>query len=313
MREKLVFLSIALTLMISIVLFGPTTAHAYTLTNPTVYVDTTLNRTVPLQTFIEIPFKTAVGQTQTLYIKVARAPHETHEPPLGTDKTLGYQFRLSWDPDMFYLRHYTDVQEEPPTVSTTANFLKRRMYIYNPDLLAWELSGIYSPNLAKANHTGTVIVGNTLTAPSPTTVPLPAEYFDPIIGPTAPDAGRHSGANYDLPYTENATQPAPQLDGLTTITDPQYVLLGVITLTAKAVPPPGYTGSSFHLSDVVLINYGAGQYLPVETFDAVYGFLPVTPEFPLGLDFIILLTTAILVVYIWRHKPRPKQPSFLRE
>lgn len=310
MREKTILISIALAIMITGVFLNLPEAHA-AYPNPTVYVDTTLNRATPLLTPIIVAAKTSVGATQLFYIKVARAPHETTEPTaLGTDKTFAYQFRLSWDPSMFYLRLASHVIEEPATVSTTANFLKRRQYTYTgvsgvDGSTIWEIGSIYQTSFAKSNDTGTVLCGNTLTA-DPTTAPLPSEYFDPTIGPTAPDVGRQMGDNYDLPYTENATQAVLQLDGSTIVTDPQYVLLGVITLTAKAIPPAGtYPGSAFHLSDILLFNYGSpnpAPYTPVDTFDAYYVKVPVVPEFPLGLGIIMMLAPAIPIAYIWRSR-----------
>jgi len=313
MREKKVLISIALTIMIAAILFSLPKAHAAT-PFPTIYVDTTLNRVTPLLTPITVTSK-AAGATQAFYIKVARAPHETTEPTaLGTDKTFAYQFRLNWDNTMFGISNIaTRVSEEPATVTTTAGFLKRRMYSYDPDgstygYIGWGVAGTYSTSFQKSNDTGTLLVGNTLTA-DPTPSPLPPEYFDPDLGLYAPDKTRHLGANYDLPYTVNATQAVPQPDPdiPTTVTDPTYILLGIVTLTSRGAPPADYAGSAFHLSDVLLFDYGEPNprpYLPVDTFDAYYIKVPVVPEFPLGLGLAMLLTTAIPVVYVWRTRKK---------
>lgn len=282
-------------------------------TGPTVYVDTTLYRTTLLTTPVIVTAATSVGSAKTIYVKLARAPQENHEPELPTDKTFAWGFTLTYDTTMFRIASIaTDITEEPLTVTTVAQFLKRRMYAYNPDPLVWELSGIYSTSFAKGEGTpGVLTLGDTLVAPSPTTVPLPPEYFDGTIGPTAPDVGRHLGTSYDLPSTLNSTQAVLQLDGSTTVTDPSYCLLAIIKLTATAVPPGGYAGSAFHLSDIILIDADTQtSYFASSggsTMDGYYVKTPVVPEFPLGLAPTMALAAAIPIVYLWRRRKVIKQ------
>jgi len=297
---------------------GPREAKALR-TEPTFYVDSLLYRAPaqqPLTSPIIFPAVTSVGQARTLYVKIARAPHETSEPALLTDKTFTWGFTLTYDTSMFKIASVTtDVTEEPPTVTTAAQFLKRRIYTFDTDPFSptyntWYVSGFYGTSFGKGETTpGVLTVGNTLVSPDPTTVALPAEYSAPDTGPTAPDKGRHAGSNYDLPYTENATQAVLQLDGATTVTDPSYCLLAIIKLTSVAVPTADYVGSAFHLSDVGLLEYdGKTDYFASSggtTMDGAYVKIPPPiPEFPLGLAPILMLAPAIPIVYLWRTRKK---------
>jgi hypothetical protein len=253
--------------------------------------------------------------TRFLYVKIARAPHVSTEPALDTDKTFSWGFTLTYDTTVFQIASLsTDITEEPASVTTAAQFLKRRMYAFDADGSItgtpemWYLSGFYKTGFAAGEGTpGVLTVGNSLIAPSPTTVPLPPEYV--TFSATAPDSGRHAGSNYDLPYTENATQAKLQADG-STLTDPSYCLLAIIKFTATAVPPVDYLGSAFALSDIILLQgdtttnyfYTSGG----TTMDGYYVKVPLVPEFPLGLGIVTSLATLIPVIYLWRRRPKKK-------
>jgi hypothetical protein len=306
---------VAIALMLSLA-FGPQPVKAQG--EPMVYVDSLLYRAPaqqPLTSPVIIPAVTSLPATKTIYVKIARAPHESTEPALDTDKTFSAGFTLTYDTSMFQIASLsTDVTEEPASVTTAAQFLKRRMYAFDADGSItgtpemWYLSGFYTTSFAKGEATlGTLTVGGTIIAPSPTTVPLPPEYV--TYSATAPDSGRHAGSNYDLPYTENATQAKLQADG-STITDPSYCLLAIIKFTAIAVPSVDYPGSIFQLSDVIMLQgdtttnyfYSSGG----TTMDGYYVQVPLVPEFPLGLGIVTSLATLIPVIYLWRRRPKKK-------
>jgi len=303
------------TKVITFSAFGPREANAQG-AGPSVYVDTTLNRTAPLIAPILVTAVTAIGQAKTLYVKIARAPHLSNEPPLSTDKTFAWGFTLTYDTSMFKVNVIgTDITEEPATVTTTAQFLKRRMYSFDPDgstfgYIGWGVSGFYTTSFASGESPpGTLTLGDTYIGTSdPTTIPLPADYFDATNGPYAPDHGRQLGSNYDYAYTENSTQAVLQPDGVTTVTDPTYCLLAIIKLTSVAVPTGSYGGSAFHLSNIILIQQdGSTNYFGPSggtTMDAYYVKVPAAPEFPLGLGVVMMIAPAIVAAYLWRKRPK---------
>ena len=304
---------LAIALMLTLA-FGPQPVEAQG--TPMIYIDNLVFRTpaTPQTSPWVYPAVTVIGQTRLLYVKIARAPHDSTEPQLDTDKTFSWGFTLTYDTTMFQIASMTtDVTEEPITVTTAAQFLKRRVYAFDADGSVtgtpemWYLNGFYTTSFAKGEGSpGVLTVGGTLLAPSPATVTLPPEYV--TFSATAPDSGRHAGSNYDLPYTENATQAKLQADG-STITDPSYCLLAIIKLTSIAVPPGGYPGSALHLSDIIMLQgdtttnyfYTSGG----TTMDAYYVAQPV-PEFPLGVGLATSLATLIPIIYLWRRRPKKK-------
>lgn len=311
---------VAIALMLSLAIMPGEVSAPPATTGPTIFIDNLVYRpTAPLVSPYILPAVTGPNIARTLYVKIARGPQENHEPGLPTDKTFSWGFTLTYDTTVWKVANLgTDVTEEPLTVTTAAQFLKRRVYACDFDGSitgvpgVWYLNGFYTTSFAKGEATlGTLTVGGTLLAPSPAATPLPIEYFDPAFGPNAPDAGRQMGEFYDLPYTLNASQVKPQDDG-SSVTDPAYSLLAIIKFTSVAAPPPGYAGSAFHLSDIILLqadttsNYFASAL--GTTMDAYYVKVPAAPEFPFGLGVIMMIAPAVALMYLWRTRKKVTKP-----
>jgi hypothetical protein len=98
--------------------------------------------------------------------------------------------------------------------------------------------------------------------------------------------------------------PITQPDG-TTIGDTNYNTLCSIRLQQTALLPAGSTGyRAFTLSDILLFERDGLHDYPGTTFPAYIGGIPVVPEFPLGLGFVMLLAPAIPIVYLWRTRKK---------
>jgi len=320
MRERKILITLAIAMLVSTMLFalsGVKEAHAPT-TETTLYIDYMPYRDpvadgLYVEPFI-YPAVDAVGTQYPLYVKIARAPHEISEPALATDKTYGWQFRLSWDPTMWKISDVVaDVKEVDLAETRAEQFLKRHQYTWTTLTSKWSLKGTYSTAFATGPSTGpapdTVLVSDGLLA-DPTLTALPSYYYTyyDYAGRTPPDRGRQwplppaTSGYYDLPYAENNTLVTTYTYG--TITDPSYCLLAYITLTAVAVPPADYKGSAFHLSDILLFDYDGRTTYSAGAMDAYYVAIPVVPEFPLGLAPILMLAPAIPIVYLWRTRKK---------
>jgi len=324
MREKRIFFTLAIAILISATLLsisGVKEAHAPT-TGPTIYIDYLPYRDQvadgPLTEPPVWPSVSAVGEQYFLYVKIARAPHETSEPALATDKTYGWQFRLSWDPTMWKINDVVmDVKDVDLGEPRAEQFLKRHQYSYSTMTYKWSLKATYAAAMATGPSSGpaldNVLVAETLTA-DPTLTSLPTQYYTmyDTTNRWPPDRGRQwplppaTSGKYDLPYSENDTLTTVYTSPSYTMTDPSYCLLAYITLTAVAVPPADYKGSVFHLSDILLFDYDGSTTYPATTMDAYYVAIPVIPEFPLGLASIMILAPLIPIVYLWRTRQKRK-------
>lgn len=318
MREKKIYL-LATAILIGAFLFASINVReAKAQAQPTaLYLDNVTSRTTtiyyPATNPIIIARRTSTG-TFNIFLRIARAAHQTHEPvdPL-TDVTYGWAARMSWDPAYFTVTGASALVSS----DTVGNFLYRRYYVWNdPDMTPETGDEFWSYELGRYPTTGIAVsidatAGNLLMSEGllgfdPNTTPLPAEYFDAYAGLYAPDKGRQLGSYYDLPYTENLTQVVTQPD-TTSVTDPNYNTLVRITITQHTLTPTSGYATAFHLYDTLLFTRDGTHTYTHQTFDIYYQGIPVVPEFPLGITPLLLLAPAIPVVYMWRIRKKVRK------
>ena len=217
------------------------------------------------------------------------APHVTTEPAAASDKTWSWEVIITYDTTVI------NVTTSPYRHATRDWFDTFHKWYWDADLWEWEDLGSYSTAFAGSvdEDTGTMSAWCGLLE-DVTTIPIPSGDEDPF-----PNAGLHSGSYMDLPYTDGISTSALQAPPGGWTGD--YFILFQFKTTTLVDIPPGYT--PLHIDEARLWCYDGKTLYPATTEDADIG-TPPSPEFPLGLEMIMMVTATVPIVYIWRLRKR---------
>jgi hypothetical protein len=234
------------------------------------------------------------GQVLTLQVLIDSstgygAPHETSESAVDSDKTWAWEVIIEFDPEVVTV---TTVPTRHPTRDWFDCFHK---WYWDDLFMEWLDEGSYDNSFAKSvdNDAGLVSAWCGLTE-DPTTIPIPTGSFP------FPNAGLHSGSYMDLPYTDGISTSGLESPPGSWAGD--YFLLYYFRVTTL-VPIEGSVYSNIHIKEARLWCYDGKTLYPADTEDGVIG-LPPSPEFPLGLEIVMMVTAAVPIVYIWRLRKR---------
>jgi hypothetical protein len=262
----LILIAIALIGSIAIGSAGIHNAHA---TTPEVYVTPSLNTGSACDYII-------------YYVNIKNAPHATTEPAADTDKTWAWEINITWDPDILECPEGYIFEDRDVTaagyVYAFFGFFETWKWMTIPPPPKWvgtEYGNYFTVTYASAS----ALVGCTMTQ-DVRTIAVPSG---------SPQESLHSGANYDLPYTE----------GLTTTHYPADTLnLFIVYFHVLSDGPPAEC--PIHIAKATFLDYDLTAYT-VTTTDGYFGAEPV-PEFPFGVAAEIGLIVA--VAYIWWTRRR---------
>ena len=236
------------------------------------------------------------GTTKTFQVRISSvsgkgAPHQTTEPTaLSTDKTYAYEVIITFDP---YWINVTTL----PTRHASRDWFNT-FHLWYWDEFEWLDEGAYDTAYAKNadNEEGWVRAWCSLIGDPCTTTPLPVDDMDEH---SFPNAWLHAGDNYDLPYTDGIST-----SSLTGGWSGDYFVLFYFRVTVKEdIPtPPTVGGSSIHINETRLWMFDKTTLYPANTQDGMIGQPPAVPEFPLGIEIIMIIALLTPIIYLWRRK-----------
>jgi len=282
-KRRIVYLSLVIAIL-SITLMAATGIRNVSATDtPRIFVFPA-SRTGPYNT----------GQLLTWQVRIDStsgngAPHVTTEAAADSDKTWAWEVIITYDETV------VNVTTAPYRHTSRDWFNSFHKWFWDGDMWEWEDLGSYQNSFAGSvdQDTGTMSAWCGLIE-DPTDDLLPSGDEDPF-----PNAGLHSGSYYDLPYT----------DGISTSSlvfppggwSGDYFILFMFKTTLLVDVPPGY--SPLAIDEARLWCYDGQTLYPATTEDADLG-TPPSPEFPLGLEIMMMVTAAVPIVYIWRLRKR---------
>ena len=208
------------------------------------------------------------------------APHVTTEPTAAsTDKTWAWEVVIKFNASVV---HVTTAPYRHAS-SDWFNFFHK--WSWDEDMMEWEDLGAYLNFFGTSydNVEGEVAAVCTLQE-DVTTETLPTG-DEPL-----PQAAFHSGSKYDLPWSDG-------LQGLAGYTY-NYFILYLFKVTTQVAIPPG--GTLFEITEASFVQYDQVTKYTVTTEDATLG--AVVPEFPLGIEILMILAPIIPIIYLWRRK-----------